>query len=171
MAGAAGVRAKGQPMLGRHTECACGTKEQGGPTGSPVRTERPSVEKEAGQQSLSRIATRERMRYSHVLVKQSARAAFSHSKNARKALIMAPSKNYAQALQALQLEAQAAELANRDRAAGMALLREARALQHGLQNERDHIVAVVMAHPDPEITIPGLTIESLDALLKHRLCA
>ncbi len=79
--------------------------------------------------------------------------------------------NYEQALQALQLEAQAAEVVNRDRAAGMALLREARTLQRGLENERDHIVAVVMAHPDPEITIPGLTIESLGALLKHRLCA
>lgn len=84
---------------------------------------------------------------------------------------MAPSKNYEQALLALQLEAQAAELANRDRAAGMALLREARILQHGLESERDHIVAVVMAHPDPAVTIPGLTIESLRVLLDYRLCA
>lgn len=105
------------------------------------------------------------------LVERSERAVLPVPLRERNTPSMAPSKNYAQALQALQLEAQAAELANCDRAAGMALLHEARTLQRGLESERDHIVAVVMTHPDPDITIPGLTIETLGALLKHRRCA
>lgn len=84
---------------------------------------------------------------------------------------MSSMMNYEQALQALQLEAQAAEVVNRDRAAGMALLHEARALQHGLERERERILSVVMAHPDPEITIPGLSMDRLSDLLKHRMRA